>query len=680
MDGRTEALLGHLDLVGPDLIEGWAYDPADPNGTVALRILDNGRTIAELKAEGPRPGLLAAGIGTGFNAFSFEPPGGLKPGERHVIHVQRASDGRDIPNSPWILEVEEAEPGPAEPASFPMTVPVIRDDTCQGHLDIADRRTVEGWALDTADPDTPVTLTLLDNGTPIAEVLANRYRAGLDKAGIGNGRHAFKITIPGGLSPSVRHVIQVKRTRDGADIPGSPVVIEPADRFDEEMEQMVAGALAALDGEEARARALSFLIGQTDSLLQQHADAQGQRAERQAHRLFRRRWGPRAADMSEVADPGLRALVIDNRAPVRDRDAGSHVILSHMAALKEIGYRVSLVARDEMELDPAVAATLAANGVTVCGSPFYGSAEDVLRRQQDCFDLIYLHRPENASRYLELARGYHPRARILYSVADLHHLRLERQAKVEARPELIAIAERMRMIEFMAAWRADAVITHSADEAALLRRAIPKAQVNVVPWAVASEPTRVPFARRKGVAFIGGYGHRPNPDAAHWLIEQIMPAVWRTDPDIQCLLVGAEMPEALSRLAGDRVLPVGHVADLAADIFTRVRLTVAPLRFGAGVKGKVLESLAAGVPCAMSPIAAEGLRLPAVLRATVGENAEALAASICRLHGDAAANRAAADAGLEFVRREFSAETTVSALRAAIEGKTSPDLPGDEPA
>src|SRR5207237_638608 len=161
---------------------------------------------------------------------------------------------------------------------------------------------------------------------------------------------------------------------------------------------------------------------------------------------------------------------------------------------------------------------------------------------------------------------------ILYSVADLHHVRLARQAAIEQRPELMAESRRLRLIECTAAWAADAVITHSRDEAALLRQAGPDAKGHVVAW------------------------HGPRP------------------------------PETVP--------------------FRRVRLTVAPLRYGAGVKGKVLDSLAAGVPCVMSPIAAEGIALPPTLQDLIGQDAAQLASRILQLHSDAAENRAAAEAGL----------------------------------
>lgn len=148
-----------------------------------------------------------------------------------------------------------------------------------------------------------------------------------------------------------------------------------------------------------------------------------------------------------------------------------------------------------------------------------------------------------------------------------------------------------------------------------------------------------------------------------------MPLVWQADPAIGCLLVGADLPDSLRRMAGDRVQVLGHVADLGVDVLDRVRLTVAPLRFGAGVKGKVLQSLAAGVPCVMTATAAEGLSLPAALEGLVGLDEAGLAKLIGRLHGNAGAHAKAAKAGLAFMRAECSEAAVAQALQAAIEGR-----------
>jgi glycosyltransferase involved in cell wall biosynthesis len=246
---------------------------------------------------------------------------------------------------------------------------------------------------------------------------------------------------------------------------------------------------------------------------------------------------------------------------------------------------------------------------------------------------------------------------------------MQRQAAIEDRPELLTASRSMRLLECTAAWSADAVLTHSADEAALLRQAVPEAKVHRVPWSLQMRPGGARFAERSGVAFIGYYGHPPNLDAAQWLVARIMPRVWEAEPTITLTLVGSDMPENLRRLSGERVRVVGHVADLGADVLDRMRLTVAPLRFGAGVKAKVLESLAAGVPCVMTPVAAEGLCLPENLRAMIGRDEAELAALICQCHGDIAAHAKAVAGGVAFMGDAFGEEAVARALLAAIEDR-----------
>ena len=242
------------------------------------------------------------------------------------------------------------------------------------------------------------------------------------------------------------------------------------------------------------------------------------------------------------------------------------------------------MAVDEMAAGNAALEEL---GIAVCRAPFYASVEEVLRRQAGCFDVVYLHRASIAGRYLALARQYAPRARILYSVADLHHLRMARQAEVESEPELLAMSQRMRRNELMAALSADAVLTHSVSEAALLRQAAPQAQVHHAPWALPVRKAPPAFKARQGLAFIGHYGHAPNVDAALLLVEVVMPLVWQTAPEIECLLVGGAMPERLSRLHGGRVRVLGAVGDLYAEVLDRVAADGgdAPVRGGGEGQG-----------------------------------------------------------------------------------------------
>jgi Tol biopolymer transport system component/glycosyltransferase involved in cell wall biosynthesis len=637
---------GRVDEFGRDRVRGWAWNEAAPGEPVMLRVLDNGEVIARIVADAYRADLLAAGIGDGRHAFDFAFPGGLSPLVAHRVRVEREADGASLENGGGVIEALGA------------------GDRRRGHLDTVDHRRIVGWAWDAARPDQPVTLQIVDNGRLIAQVVANRHRPDLERAGVGHGRHGFEFEIPGGLSALSAHTVHVRYAADGLDLAQSPAFVAIPAELDEALQRDIANALGGACRQGDPERVLSFLAAQAERVLQTRADADSRRELRGRHqRLLRRQDAP---DPDAAADaPGLRALVVDDHVPAAGRDAGSQAILSHMRSLQELGYAVSFVASQDLQARGDASRDLEAAGVALCRSPFYASVEEVLARQSGGFDLVYLHRVSNASRYLNLARQHLPRARIVFGVADLQHVRIARQAAAEDRPELLASSRALKFAEYAAAAAADAVITHSPAEAALLRRDLPGANVHVAPWALPIRSARTPFSGRAGIAFIGNYAHAPNLDAAWWLIREIMPLVRQRNPRIECLLVGGDMPRELMRAAHAGVQPIGAVADLS-EVFERVRLTVAPLRFGAGVKGKVLESLSAGIPCVMTPVAAEGIALPRSLSRWVGATPAEVASRIVRLHAGRAAYREAAEAGRALVRSSFGSAAVTEALARAV--------------
>ena len=527
-----------------------------------------------------------------------------------------------------------------------------------GGIDLLDRNGLQGWVQDPADPDNPVSILVKLDGVIVLRTLANLYRADLEKAGFGSGRHGFALKLEN-VTPFQAHSLEVVREEDDAPMPGTPRAIPASPDLTEELQDQLVSLLAHAESDETLRSWAAFLAGQADKLLQRRADIASNKPSPTAPREFRVRWSGRGP--APGPSPAPRALVIDETLPSVDRDAGSRAILSHVGSLQRLGFGVTFAPSD-MKGGEAVAA-LEKAGVACCCAPWCASVEEVLRRESGGFALVYIHRGTN-TRYLSLIRHYQPRARILYSVADLHHLRLARQAEVEERPELLEAARRVRAVELGAARFVDSVITHSTLEQALILKELPGAKVHVVPWSIPPRPTLAPFEARTGVAFVGSYGHAPNLDAAWWLIQEVMPLVRAKNPAITCTVAGSGMPEGLRDVVAPGIRAVGYVADLPG-LLNSVRLTVAPLTFGAGVKGKVLDSWAAGVPCACSPVAAEGLVLPPVLEATVGSGAEGLAAVILRLHDDEPFHAACRDAGLAYVAANLSDEVVDAGMRAA---------------
>lgn len=364
-----------------------------------------------------------------------------------------------------------------------------------------------------------------------------------------------------------------------------------------------------------------------------------------------------------------RLLFIDTSVPTPDRDAGSNAALEHMRGLQRIGFKVSFVGADNMARISPYTEALEALGIENYYAPHFSSVEEIIRHSIAAFDVVYIHRCSNAVKYLPTVRAWCPSAWIVYNVSDLHHIRLGREAVVKADDAIRREAEVARRHELQMAAAADSVIVHSTFEAAALREAVPGAAVHVVPWSLRVQPVTMPFAARNGVAFVGGYNHTPNVDAAEWLVNEIMALVWAEEPEVECLLIGSDMPLCVRQLVRPRVRVLGHMAELGQAV-DGVRLMVAPLRFGAGIKGKVLTSLSMGLPCVMTPCAAEGLALPAVFGAVTATRAGEFARAIVRVHGDEALNGAVSKAGLAFITEHCGEDAVDARLRAAVERKS----------
>lgn len=339
----------------------------------------------------------------------------------------------------------------------------------------------------------------------------------------------------------------------------------------------------------------------------------------------------------EPAGVGPVALLIDDHWPRPDRDAGSIEIANLAEALVGLGFQV-LFAADRDHADGGGGGSpgrdaLAARGVRCLGPADAPSVEAFLEREGGHFSLVVLNRLYGGGRFMEEVRRHCAGARVVFNTIDLHHLRIRREAELRHDPSVLAVAAVAQEHEEALAREADATIVVSEAERDLLAASVPDANVVVLPLAREIQPPRAPFEARSGVGFIGGFAHAPNADAVRFFLAEVWPLVLRGSPRCEFSIVGADLPPAVLDGVPGAVRYLGPVAD-AAPWFESLRLTVAPLRFGAGVKGKVVSSLAAGVPCIATPVAVEGMGLRDGDGVLVAATPELLAERILRAHAD----------------------------------------------
>jgi GT2 family glycosyltransferase/glycosyltransferase involved in cell wall biosynthesis len=400
---------------------------------------------------------------------------------------------------------------------------------------------------------------------------------------------------------------------------------------------------------------------------------EGKRFQRLHAETFRTRWRHRFRDHGgSDADPRLdkdraaigRALVLDYQVPRFDRDAGSAAIAQEMRMLQHLGYKVALAPGNMAHLGPYTE-TLERAGVEALHAPFHASQAAVIAERGAEFDLFYLHRWATAQALVPLIRAAAPAARVLVNCADLHFLREMRAARLSGDASAFAAAASTREAEVAALSQADAVLTYSDVERGVLEALMgPSAPVHRIPFVAADAPPTRPLAERRDVGFLGSFDHPPNRDAVRTFLSDVWPALRERFPELRFRVAGLGFERFRLPVADDRVELVGHVPDALAFLGS-CRVAVAPLTSGAGVKGKVVDALAAGTPGVASPVAVEGLELGDSAAVRVARTpAEWTDAVATLLTADAAWQEAASACAVQAARRSFA--TALPGFRAVL--------------
>ena len=332
-------------------------------------------------------------------------------------------------------------------------------------------------------------------------------------------------------------------------------------------------------------------------------------------------------------------LVVTDRPPAPDRDEGSVRLNRMLGALAALGLEVTLVV----------------------SSP---EVDECLEREGRRYAAVLLSRPDVAAAHFDAVRRHAPQALLVYDTVDLHFVREYRGARLlGSRPALErALARKTQELALVGA--ADRTLVVSDAEREVLEAVCPDASVHVVSNIHDAPGSQRPFELRSGVLFVGGFAHAPNADAVGFLVDEIWPVVREAAPELRLTLVGAGVPAAL---AGDGVHVAGAVPQVEPYL-DACRVSIAPLRFGAGVKGKVLASLGRGVPVVGSTVAFEGIPAADGREVLFAEDAAAAADAVLRLHGDPQLWQRLSDAGTALVAEHFSPAAAEAALAKVLRG------------
>ena len=330
-------------------------------------------------------------------------------------------------------------------------------------------------------------------------------------------------------------------------------------------------------------------------------------AEAWAYELITRPANGDVASLRALPPGRKHILVIDHHLPMPDRDSGSLRMFQMLKLLHELGHRVTFVP-DNLADIPPYTAHLQRRGIKVVHYPYVKKVRDYLIAHGSEFDVVVLSRCQFARKHIADVRLYAPQSRIIFDTVDLHFLREESETRLTGDPETRRKAQETKQLEYDLIDQSDETWAVSSSEVRLLRAKWPQKSIQLVSNIVDVPGSNTPFSLRRDWLFIGGFQHTPNVDAVLFFVQEIYPLVSARLGDAKFYIIGDKAPPEIVALANEKIVVAGLQRD-ARPFFDSVKLSVAPLRFGAGVKGKINQSMGLGVPVVATSLAVEGTEL-----------------------------------------------------------------------
>lgn len=357
-------------------------------------------------------------------------------------------------------------------------------------------------------------------------------------------------------------------------------------------------------------------------------------------------------------------LFIDHYVPTYDKDAGSKTTYQYIRMFLKMGYLVKFIGDNFAHMEPYTA-SLQQMGVEVLyGSWYEEHIFEWIAAHQGHIAVAYLNRPHITEKYIHFL-SMRTKIKIIYYGHDLGYLREMREAQVTGDEAMMRAAEISKKREITIWENAHMSYYPSQVEVNAVHEWDPQIPAKAITAYVFEEFQKdFHFApqEREGLLFVGGFSHGPNGDAVKWFVNEVYPLI-KEKERIPFYIVGSNAPEEIRQMDGDGVAFKGFVTEEELQgLYHKTRIVVVPLRYGAGVKGKVVEALYWGTPIVMTSVGAEGI-LGVEGCAVIEDSAQGMAQAILSLYHDDARLTELAEGSQSYVKRRFSVEAAWDVIK-----------------
>ncbi len=321
-------------------------------------------------------------------------------------------------------------------------------------------------------------------------------------------------------------------------------------------------------------------------------------------------------------------LYIDHQVPTFDRDAGSKITYEYLKLFNNMGFKIIFWPHILQKIEPYTT-VIQQTGIEIVYG--YASLKNFLKKNGKYLHYVFLSRPHVAKEYINSVKAYSPKAKLFYVAHDLHFLREGRRAEIEGNKSLKQFAGKMKRIEMSIIEKSDLTLVFSKIEKKILESENPAINVDIMPWIQKRNVWDTNFDKRKNLMFIGGFIHKPNEDGILWFTKNVFPHIQKKINDIKLVIIGSNPTTEILALQSDNVIVTGYVED-PDYYFKNARIFVAPLRYGAGIKGKIIEAMSYGLPVVTTDIGAEGLDLESGKNVLIANNSEEFVNEVVSLY------------------------------------------------
>jgi GT2 family glycosyltransferase len=304
-------------------------------------------------------------------------------------------------------------------------------------------------------------------------------------------------------------------------------------------------------------------------------------------------------------------LFIDHHVPEFDKDAGSKSCFQYLNLFVKMGINVKFIGDDYLQREPYTS-TLQQLGIEVLyGSEYQQGWQSWVNKNSEYIDWVFFNRPFVTAKYINFIKA-NTQAKLIYFGHDLHYIREERQYSITHDKQLLKSAQNWKKMEWDIFSKSDVVLYPSNEEINIIHQQDAQLNAHVLPLSIFENATayseKYDLLNKSDLLFVGGFNHPPNEDAVLWFANEIFPLILAKNPQIKFNIVGSKVTAAINQLASPQIIVKGFVSDeKLKQLYKSCRVVVAPLRYGAGVKGKIIEAVYHQCAIVTTPIGIEGI-------------------------------------------------------------------------